>query len=101
MTKQNLNLIKQMTKDYEPKGQPNPTTKKRSSFRDSMIQICYELAHTEEQMQILQRTNPQMYEYIREKFPKEQIDPERENFVYFPKKERERGGKMNARRRND
>lgn len=52
-------------------------------------------------MQILQRTNPQMYEYIRERFPKEQIDPERENFVYFPKKEKERGGKMNARRRND
>ena len=97
MTKENFNLIKQMTKDYNPTGQPNPTKPKAKSgsLRDSMIQICYEIAHTEEQMQMLSKTNPQMYEYLKNRF--KEIDPEREKFVYFPKKPKERGGKPNAR----
>ena len=37
MTKQNLNLIKQMTKDYEPTGQ-KPIKTNKASFRESMIQ---------------------------------------------------------------
>ena len=78
MTKQNFNLIKQMTKNYNSTKFDN---KKRGTFRDSMIQICYELANTEEQMQILQEKNPQMYNFLKDKF--QEIEPERENFVYF------------------
>lgn len=80
MTKQNFNLIKQMTKNYKPTGQ-KPIKTNKASLRESMIQICYELANTEEQMQILQEKNPQMYNFLKDKF--QEIEPERENFVYF------------------
>lgn len=98
MTKESIKLIKQMTKNYKPTGQ-KPIKTNKASLRESMIQCCYEIAHNEAQMQLVKANNPEMFQYLKDKF--QEIDPERENFVYFPREPKERGGKMNARRRND
>lgn len=52
---ESLELIKEMTK------QPPPRTE-RKTFRQALIDMLYQMAHNEEQMQELKEKNPEMYD---------------------------------------
>lgn len=51
------------------------------SFREELKKRLKELSQDEEQMKQLQKSNPQMYQYIKEMFPSERRKDERNRNV--------------------
>ena len=52
---ENLELIKEVVKQKPPKTE-------RKTFRQALIDMLYQMAHNEEQMQELKEKNPEMYD---------------------------------------
>lgn len=54
-SKKALKLIETMTKEAPPKTE-------RKTFRQALIDMLYQMAHNEEQMQELKEKNPEMFD---------------------------------------